>query len=114
MRTWLLISIAGLVLTVGACTPMIMVGKGERRGGFLGSSSKAMYEMLCVSGDLGKVLEATHLSAEMKDAFYRYNCSAERSSEKLKQLYASMTSEQRKDIRTAFKMNGYTINGGTC
>jgi hypothetical protein len=114
MKPLLFAGIAGMVLVTCACTPLFMVGKGERRGGFLGSNSKAMYEMLCVSGDLGKVLEATQLSAEMKDAFYRYNCSAERSSDKLKQLYASMTPEQRKDIRTAFKVNGYTINGGTC
>ncbi|MCK9419702.1 MAG: hypothetical protein M0R70_10015 [Nitrospirae bacterium] len=114
MKTWLLIGIAGMVLLTSACTPMIMVGKGERRGAFLGSSSKTMYEMLCASGDLKKVLTATHLSTEMKDSFYQYNCSAERSGDKLKQLYASMTPEQRKDIRTAFKANGYSINGGTC
>ena len=70
--------------------------------------------MLCSSGDLMKVLEATLLSGEMKDAFYRDNCSAERSSDKVRQLFASMTSEQRKDIRTAFKKNGYSINGGSC
>ncbi len=114
MKTWVLIGIAGAVLIAGACTPMFMVGKGERRGGFLGSNSKAMYEMLCASGDLEKVLAATQLSNEMKDAFYRYNCSAERSSDKIRQLYASMTSEQRKDIRTAFKEKGYSINGGSC
>lgn len=114
MKTWFLIGIAGMVLVTGACTPMIMIGKGEKRGAFLGSSSKTMYEMLCASGDLAKVLAATHLSKEMKDEFYQYNCSAERSSEKLKQLYASMTSEQRKEIRTAFKANGYSVNGGTC
>lgn len=115
MKTWLIIMIAWMTFCTGACTPMFMVGKGERRGGFLGSNSKAMYDMLCASGDLEKVLAATHLmSKEMKDTFYRYNCSAERSSDNLKQLYASMTPEQRKDIRTAFKVNGYTINGGTC
>jgi hypothetical protein len=114
MRTWLFISIAGMVLVTGACTPMFLVGKGERRGAYLGSNSKAMYDLLCSTGDLVKVLEATHLSREMKDTFYQYNCSAERSSEKVKQLYASMTSEQRKDIRTAFKEKGYTVNGGSC
>jgi hypothetical protein len=92
---------------------MPIVGK-EGRGGFLGNNSKAMYEMLCVLGDLEKVLDATQLGKEMKDNFYRYNCSDERSSDKVKQLYASMTSEQRKDIRNAFKQKGYSINGGSC
>ena len=114
MKTWLFIGIAGMVLVAGACTPVFMVGKGEKRGGFLGSNSKAMYDMLCASGDLVKVLEATHLNKEMKDTIYQYNCSAERSSDKLKQLFVSMTPEQRKDVRTAFKKQGYSINGGAC
>lgn len=114
MRIWLLLGIAGMILITGACTPMFLISKegSEKRGRFLGS--KTAYEMLCASGDLLKVLESTHFSQEMKESFYLYNCSAERSSDKLKQLYASMTSEQRKDIRTAFKKNGYLINSGNC
>jgi hypothetical protein len=113
VKSWYLLCIAGIVLVAGACTPMIMVGK-EGRGGFLGNNSKEMNEMLCTSGDLEKVLEATQLSKEMKDDFYRYNCSAERSSDKVKQLYASMTAEQRREVRNAFKQNGYSINAGSC
>jgi hypothetical protein len=113
MNIRLLICIAGMVLVAGACTSMPMVGK-EGRGGFLGNNSKEMYEMLCTSGDLEKVLEATELSKETKDEFYRYNCSAELSSDKLKQLYASMTSEQRREVRNAFKQKGYSINAGSC
>lgn len=112
MKTWLLIGIAGMVLVTAACTPMFMISKGEGKRGYLGSNSKAIYDMLCVSGDLEKVLEATHLSKEMKDTFYKYNCSAERSSDKVKQLFLSMTCEQRKDVRTAFKEKGYSVNGG--
>jgi hypothetical protein len=111
MKNWLFIGLAGIVLVTGACTPMFMVGK-DGKGGFLGSTSKDMYEMLCASGDMKKVLASTHLSKEMKDAFYQYNCSEERSRDKLKKLYASMTSKQRKDLRKAFKANGYKINGG--
>lgn len=114
MKTLLVIGVAGMVLLAGACTPMFVVGKGERRGAYLGSNAKGMYDMLCASGDLVKVLESTQLSKEMKDNFYRYNCLAERSSDKVKQLYASMTPEQRKDIRTAFKNKGFTVNGGSC
>jgi hypothetical protein len=63
MNIRLLICIAGMVLLAGACTSMPMVGK-EGRGGFLGNNSKEMYEMLCTSGDLEKVLEATELTKE--------------------------------------------------
>jgi hypothetical protein len=114
MKNWLLIAFAGIVLLTCACTPMFLVGKEGKRGLFLGSNSKAMYDMLCVSGDLLKVLEITDLNKELKETFYRSNCSDERSFEKVKKIYTAMTSEQRKDIRTAFKKNGYSINGGAC
>jgi hypothetical protein len=113
MKNWFLLSVAGLALLTGACSPVFMVQKEgvEKRGRFLGS--KTTSEMLCDSGDLLKVLEDTHFSKELKETFYRYNCS-EQSSEKVKQIFASMTSEQRKDIRTAFRKNGYLINSGAC
>jgi len=112
MKTWLFIIIAAMVLAAGACSSTFMVSKGEGKRGYLGSNSKTMYDMLCASGDLNDVLETTHLSQEMKDSFYQYNCSDDRSSDKVKQLFLSMTCEQRKDVRTAFKKKGYSINGG--
>lgn len=114
MKTRFFIGIAGMALVIGACTPMFMVSKGEKRGVFLGSSSQVSYDLLCASGDLKEVLEATHLSREMQDTFHQYNCSAERSSDKVTQLFSSMTSEQKNDIKAAFKSKGYAINGGTC
>jgi hypothetical protein len=117
MKTWLLIGLAGMMLITSACSaPLFLVSKkgDEKKGRFLGSTSNSMYEMMCVSGDLRKVLETTHWSKEMQETFYQYNCSAERSFDKVKQMYASMTREQRKDIKTAFKKNGYAINSGGC
>lgn len=114
MKNWFLIGIAGMALFVAACSPALMVGKGEMKARYLGSNVKIMYDMLCVSGDLVKVLETTHFSKEMKDSLYKYNCSDERSGEKVRQLFLSMTPAQRKDIKMAFKENGYSINGGSC
>jgi hypothetical protein len=111
MKTWFFIGIAGMLLITGACTSSFLVYK-DGQGYFFGSNSKAKYDMLCTSGDLEKVLAVTSLSKEMKDALYQYNCSDERSGDKVNQIYASMTPEQRKDIRTAFKRNGYDINKG--
>ena len=113
MRTWLFISIVGMVIITGACTDTFLLGKG-RAGYFYGSKSNAIFEMLCASGDLEKVLLATNLSQEMKDALYKYNCSAERSGVRVKQLYASMTVAERKDIKNAFRKNGYEINRILC
>jgi len=113
MRTRLLISIAGMALILCACSSTFLVYK-DGKGYFVGSKSKAIYEMLCTSGDFEKVLAATHLSTEMKDTLYKYNCSAERSGDKVQQLYVSMTPEERKDIRNAFRKVGYDINYLPC
>ena len=111
MKTGLLICIAGMTLLTGACTDTFLVYK-QGKGYFLGSNSSGKYTLLCKSGDMEKVLADTHLSKEMKDNLYKYNCSSERSGEKITEIYASMTPEQRKDIRTAFIKNGYEINHG--
>lgn len=114
MKTWILISIVAMVLLTSACTSTFLVYK-DGKGCFLGSGSNAKYNMLCASGDLEKVLAATHhLSDELKDSLYKYNCSAERSGDKVKQIFASMTVEERKDIRSAFRANGYDINKMAC
>lgn len=114
MKTWLFIAIAGVVLVTGACAPTFMVGKRDKMGVYLGSKSKAAYDAMCSSGELEKVLASTQFSKEMKDTFYRYNCSEEASAQSLKKLFASMTRAERKDIKNAFKKNGYSINGGEC
>ncbi len=113
MKTWFLISVAGMAVLTGACSAgsdflVLKHGKGY----YLGSNSNAKYEMLCTSGEMDKVLASSNLSKEMKDNLYKYSCSEERSGEKVKQLYASMTVEQRRDIKNAFRRNGYDINQG--
>jgi len=113
MKKRLMLVIAGMALITGACTSLFMVGKGEERGVFLGSNSKAAFEMLCTSGELKEVLEATHLNRETKDTLYKYNCSDERSSDKFQQVFASMTPDQKQDIMNAFKEKGFAINGGS-
>jgi len=112
MKTWIFMTMASAVLVAGACTDTFLVYK-DGKGYFLGSDSAGKYALLCKSGDMEKVLAATQLSREMKDSLYKYNCSTERSAEKITELYASMTAEQRKDIRTAFIKNGYEINHGS-
>jgi hypothetical protein len=102
-----------MVIVTGACTDTFLVYK-DGYAYFLGSGSKAKYDMICTSGDLEKVLQSSHLNQETKDSIYKYNCSAERSADKVKQIYASMTIEERKDIKSAFRKNGYSINYMSC
>jgi hypothetical protein len=113
MKTGFFITIAGLALLTCACrTSSDFLVLKHGRGYYVGSDSNARYEMLCTSGEMEKVLASSNLSMEMKDTLYKYSCSEERSGEKVKQLYASMTVEQRRDIKNAFRKNGFDINQG--
>ncbi len=113
MKTLSFIAIACMVLIIGACSDNFLVQK-DGYGYFIGSNSTANYDMLCTSGDLEKVLQDSHLNKEMKDAIYHYSCLVNRSGDKVKQVYASMTPEERKDIKSAFRKNGFMINFIQC
>ncbi len=113
MRRWLSAGVAAAAVFTGACSSTFLVSK-DGRGYFIGNDSKAVYKMLCESGDLGKILSDTQLPQDMRGNLYKYNCSPERSGEKVKEIYASMTPGQRKDLRMAFRHNGYDINYLPC
>lgn len=104
-----------LAVGFGACTSSstFLVSKNGT-GYYLGNSSNAAYRLFCDSGDLQKILAGTQLPSETKDELYRSNCGPERSKERVKQIYASITPEQRKDLRLAFRNNGYDINYLPC
>lgn len=112
MKTWLLL-IAGLVFFAGGCGSTFMMVKNGT-GYMLGSESNEVYHMLCESGDLKKILSDAELRREAKDDLYKYNCSSERSRDKVKQVYAAMVPTERKALRLAFKSNGYEINAMHC
>jgi hypothetical protein len=115
MKTWFFIGLVAIFLLTISCGSTFLVYKEGIGGAFLGSRSKPTYDLLCGSGDLDKVLADTHLEPAMKNAIYKYSCAkTERSAEMIKQIYASMTIEQRKDIKSAFRKNGYAINKFAC
>lgn len=98
-----------LGMAAAACSSTFVAYK-DGHGYYVGNGSDSAYKLFCESGDFTKILAGTHLAADMKDNLYRYNCGADRSNEKVRQIYASMTPEQRKDLRKSFKDNGYDIN----
>ena len=114
-KEWLIGFAMILTVTLGACTSSstFLVSK-DGAGYYLGNSSQAAYRMFCESGDLQKILAETQLPQGTKDELYRSNCGPERSKEKVRQLYASLTPAQRKELRLAFKNNGYDINYLPC
>ena len=113
MGRWSVPGIFVLVTILAACSSTFVVSK-DGKGYFLGSKTNDVYKMLCESNDLRKVLADTHFDQELKDNLYKFTCSPERSGEQVKKIYASMSSEQRKDLRKAFAKNGYEINYMPC
>lgn len=102
------------IASANACTTSTFFVSKDGKGYYWGNDSKDAYRMFCETGELGKIIADTELPRAMKDDLYQYNCGAERSNEKARQLYASMTPAQRKDLRSAFKKHGYDINSFPC
>lgn len=113
MKKVFLSGIVVLALFIGACTNTFLVSK-DGKGYFVGSKSKTFHRMLCDTGDLKKILADTALPGEMRADLYKYNCTAEKSGEKVREMYVAMKPVQRKDLRTAFRRNGYDINYMPC
>lgn len=108
--------LTGVIVTVLfaiSCSSTFRISK-DGKGYFLGSSSKDLNKWLCETGDLHKILSDAGLSREKRENLYKYNCSPAGSVTKVRQVYVSMTPEERKNLRTAFKKNGYDINAMTC
>lgn len=105
--------IVAIALIAAGCASTFVASK-DGKGYHLGSSSNAAYEMFCQSGDLQRILSGTTFDEQLKKSLYQYNCGPERSSSKVKEVFSSMTPAQRKELRQAFKKNGYDINIMRC
>lgn len=105
----------GMTMLIGGCASgSTFIASKDGKGYYLGNSSSAAYEKFCRSGDLRKILADTSLAQEMRDDLYQKNCGAVRSSDEVRKLYASLSPAQRKELRQAFKRNGYDINYIPC
>lgn len=104
-------SVTALMATGCAST---FVASKDGKGYHLGNSSDAAYEMFCQSGDMEKILSGTTFDEQLKKNLYQYNCGAERSNGKVKEIFSALSPAQRKELRLAFKKNGYDINIMRC
>jgi len=101
-------------IALQACASTFVASKNGK-GYYVGNSSNAAYRMFCESGDMQRILAATTtIGQDRKNDLYSANCGPDRSNEKVGKIYASMTAEQRRDLRQAFKKNGYDINAMRC
>ncbi|MGE5237449.1 MAG: hypothetical protein ACM3ON_01465 [Chloroflexota bacterium] len=107
---------AGLLLAmvVAGCAPTTFIISKDGRAYYLGRKSESLYNMLCRSGDLERILAETSMPDDLKKEFYRYNCSGERSKEKVVSLYLFLSPEEKEDLQRAFRRHGYTINYVPC
>ena len=111
-----LLILAAMLLSmaiVSGCSDTFLVTK-DGKSYFFGSNREGLYKMICESGDLNKILADTKLSQSIKDNLYKYNCTPSQSRDKVKEIYSSMTSEQRRELRLAFQLHGYDINLMAC
>lgn len=76
---------------------------------YFGDANETLYKMLCPSGDLQKVLTDSGLPEDTRASLYEAKCT-DRSREKLDRIYASMSRDQQKALKSAFRKHGYEIN----
>src|SRR5512136_20359 len=107
VRATLLLA-ACAALALGACASTFLVSK-DCRTYYFGSPEDGPYKMLCASGDLKKVLDDSALPREIKDSLYKAQC-LDRSKESVKKIYASLTDDQKEELKFSFQKHGYYVN----
>jgi hypothetical protein len=113
-RSTRLIAAALLCILVAGCGPTTFIISKDNRAYYLGRKSESLHTMLCKSGDLEQILSETIMPDELKKELYRFNCTEERSKEKVISLYLFLTLEEKEDFKSVFRGYGYTINYVPC
>jgi hypothetical protein len=65
--------------------------------------------MLCASGDFKKILDGSSLPQDIRDSLYKAQC-VDHSRENVRKIYASLTPEQKRDLKFNFQVHGYYVN----
>ncbi|MBI5102081.1 MAG: hypothetical protein HZB33_09645 [Nitrospirae bacterium] len=115
MKTYtaLLAAVLSAVFLMGCGATTFIISK-DNRAYYLGRKSDSLHRMICLSGDLEAVLAETSIPDDLKKDLYRYNCTDERSKEKVVALYSYLTPEEKLELQSAFRRHGYTINYVPC
>ena len=111
------IALAAVLVTaifLVGCTATTFIISKDNRAYYLGRKSDRLYEMICRSGDLEAVLSETSMPDDLKKDLYRYNCTDERSKERVVALYNYLSPDEKEELKTAFRRHGYTINYVPC
>lgn len=109
----LLVAGMALILFAGCGPTTFIISKGNRAY-YLGRQSESLDTLLCKSGDLEHILSETIMPDDLKKELYRFNCTEERSKEKVISLYLFLTPEEKEDFKSVFRRYDYTINYVPC
>ncbi len=112
MKRFLAIIIFAALLS--ACQPSTFVISKGTRAYYFGRESKSLQRLLCDSGDLNRILRDATIPEHLKEGFYIYVCTENRSEQKVISLYQFLTPEERKSLKRAFIRHGYTVNYVPC
>ncbi len=103
MRRVLLLSLLCI-----ACAKTFLVSK-DHATYFFGSPDQTLYEMLCTSGDLQKILADAGLPEDARTGLYRAQCN-DRSTEELDRVYSSLSQDQQEALKSSFRKHNFEIN----
>ena len=90
------------------CASTFLVSK-DCYSSFLDSDEKRLYSMLCETEDFRKIISAAAIQQDKKDSLYKALCK-ERSGEKVGNLYASFSEQEKDSLKLSFQTQGYDIN----
>ena len=114
MRHRSLLAILGVIAAVtsslglAGCASTFLVTK-DCYSAFLDSDENKLYNMLCETEDFRKIIAAAAIPQDKKDILYKALCK-DRSGEKVRNLYASLTEQEKESLKLSFQTQGYDIN----
>ena len=95
-------------LALVGCASTFRVSK-DCYSSFLDSDEKRLYSMLFENEDFRKIISGAAIQQDKKDSLYKALCK-ERSGEKVGNLYASFSEQEKDSLKLSFQTQGYDIN----
>ena len=95
-------------LALVGCASTFRVSK-DCYSSFLDSDEKRLYSMLFETEDFRKIISGAAIQQDKKDSLYKALCK-ERSGEKVGNLYASFSEQEKDSLKLSFQTQGYDIN----
>src|ERR1700690_495383 len=90
------------------CASTFLVSK-DCYTSFLDGNERRLYSMLCETEDFRKIIAAAAIQQNKKDSIYKALCK-ERSGEKVRNIYASFSKQEKDSLKLSFQTQGYDIN----